>query len=38
MAEMHGEIMELNERLHRDIATKDKSIESIWQLVYTKPA
>ena len=26
MAEMYGEVMELNERLHKDIATKDKSI------------
>ena len=23
---MYGEVMELNERLHKDIATKDKSI------------
>ena len=29
MAEMYGEVMELNERLHKDIATKDKSIESM---------
>ena len=29
MAEMYGEVMELNERLHKDIATKDKSLESI---------
>ena len=26
---MYGEVMELNERLHKDIATKDKSIESM---------
>ena len=24
MAEMYGEVMELNERLHKDIAAKDK--------------
>ena len=29
MAEMYGEVMELNERLHKDIATKDKSLESM---------
>ena len=29
MAEMYGEVMELNERLHKEIATKDKSIESM---------
>ena len=29
MAEMYGEVMELNERLHKDIATKDKSIKSM---------
>ena len=29
MAEMYGEVMELNERLHKDIATKDKSMESM---------
>ena len=26
MAEMYGEVMELNERLHKDIVTKDKSM------------
>ena len=29
MAEMYGEVMELNERLHKDIATKDRSLESM---------
>ena len=29
MIEMYGEVMELNERLHKDIATKDKSLESM---------
>ena len=29
MAEMYGEVMELNERLHKDIATKAKSLESM---------
>ena len=29
MAEMYGELMELNERLHKDVAAKDKSIESM---------
>ena len=29
MAEMYGEVMELNKRLHKDIATKDKSLESM---------
>ena len=27
MAEMYGEVMELNERLKKDIAAKDKSLE-----------
>ena len=29
MAEMYGEVMELNERLHKNIAVKDKSLESM---------
>ena len=29
MAEMYGEVMELNERFHKDIAAKDKSLESM---------
>ena len=29
MAEMYGEVMELNERLHKDIAAKDKHLESM---------
>lgn len=29
MAEMYGDVMDLNERLHKDIAAKDKTIESL---------
>ena len=29
MAEMYGDVMELNERLHKEIASKDKSLESM---------
>ena len=29
MAEMYGDVMELNERLHKDNAAKDKSLESM---------
>ena len=37
MAEMYGEVMELNERLHKSIAAKDKSLGR-WWLVYKKLA